>query len=99
MSGLVQLRYYRPRVYGIGQEPCPDLRMFSAKFVSLQFPVNLYRGPSQVCNDHSPLRAFCPQGGHRKIYSDLKLGIFKYCVTVTSEIDVEAPYLAESISR
>ena len=26
--------------------------MFSAKFFSLSFPVNLCRGPSQVCNDH-----------------------------------------------
>ena len=47
------------RVTRIGREPGPGLRMFSAKFCSLSFPVNLRRGPSQVCNDHSQLGAFC----------------------------------------
>ena len=36
----------------------PGLRMFSAKFYSLPFPVNLYHGPSHVCNDHSQIGAF-----------------------------------------
>ena len=73
----------------IGREPGPGLRMFSAKFISLSFPVSLYRGPSRVCNDYSQLGAFCPQGA-QKTFSDLKLGIFKYCTlyTVTSEIDI-----------
>ena len=62
------------------------------------FSDNLYRGPSQVCNVHSQLGAFCPQGA-KKTFSGLKLGIIKYCVTVTSEIDIETPYLAESIFR
>ena len=72
--------------------------MFSAKFFSLPFSVNLYHGPSQVCNDHSQLGAFCPQGA-KTLFSGIKLGIFKYCVGVTSEIDIERPYLAESIIR
>ena len=37
--------------------------------------------------------------GPKKNFSGLKLGIFKYCVTVTSDIDIETPYLAESIFR
>ena len=49
----------------IGREPGPGLRMFSVKFFSLSFPVNLCRGPSQVCNDHSQLAAFCPQGAKK----------------------------------
>ena len=70
--------------------------MFSAKFFSLPFPVNLYHGPSQVCNDHTQIGAFCPQGA-KTPFSGLKLGIFKYCVSVTSDIDIEKTYLAESI--
>ena len=62
----------------ISREPGPALRMFSAKFWSLSFPVNLYRGPSQVCNDHSKIGAFRPQLA-KKNGSGLKLGIFKYC--------------------
>ena len=72
--------------------------MFSAKFFSLPFPVNLYHGPSQVCNDHSQIEAFCPEGA-KTPFSGIKLGIFKYCVSVTSKIDIEKPYLAESIIR
>ena len=72
--------------------------MFSAKFFSLPFPVNLYHGPSQVYNDHSQLGAFCIQGA-KTPFSGLKLGIFKYCDSVTSEIDIANPYLAESIIR
>ena len=72
--------------------------MFSAKFFSLLFPVNLYHGPSQVSNDHSQLGAFCPQGAKTPL-SGLKLVIFKYCVSMTSEIDIERPYLAESMIR
>ena len=139
--------------------------MFSAKLFSLPLPVNLYHGPSQVCNllylclfarsehrpstkerhcflfvaifsisfqvypisfvsfsvslcqvfrglplllfpggfhvmacnDHSQIGAFCPQGA-KTPFSGLKLGIFKYCVSVTSEIDIEKTYLAESIT-
>ena len=52
----------------IGREPRPGLRMFSAKFFSLWFPDNLYRGPSQVCNDHSQLGAFCPQGAKTPLF-------------------------------
>ena len=72
--------------------------MFSAKFFSLSFAVNLCHGPSQVCNDHSQLGVFCLHGD-KTPFSGLKLGIFKYCVSVTSEIDIEKPYLAESIIR
>ena len=46
----------------IGREPGPGLRMFSAKFFSLSFLVNLCHGPSQVYNDHSQLGAYLPQG-------------------------------------
>ena len=52
----------------IGREPGPGLRMFSAKFFSLSFPVNLYCGPSQVCNDHSQLGAFRPQGAKTPLF-------------------------------
>ena len=51
----------------VGREPGPGLRMFSAKFFSLSIPVNLYRGPSQVCNDHSQRGAFCPQGAKKTV--------------------------------
>ena len=65
-------------VFLLVREPGPALRMFSAKFFSLSFPVNLYRGPSQVCNDHSQLWAFRPQVAN-KPFSGLKLYILKYC--------------------
>ena len=58
----------------IGREPGPGLRMFSATFFSLSFPVNLFRGPSQVCNDQSQLGAFCHQGS-KKNFSSLKFAI------------------------
>ena len=44
-----------------------------------------------------------PNSGHFAVrgpkppFSGLKLGVFKYCVTVTAKIDVETPYLAENI--
>ena len=82
----------------LGREPGPGLRMFSAKIFSQSLPVNVYRGPSQVCNNQSQLGAFCPQGAKKTVLG-LTLGIFKYCVTVKSEIDIEAPYLAECIFR
>ena len=52
----------------IGREPGPGLGMFSAKFFSLSFPDNVYRGPSQVCNDHSQLGAFRPQGAKTPLF-------------------------------
>ena len=52
----------------LGREPGPGLRMFSAKFFSLSFPVNIYCGPSQVCNDHSQLGAFRPQGAKTPLF-------------------------------
>jgi len=42
--------------------------MFSAKFFSLLFPVNLYYGPSQSGNDHSQLGAFCLQGARNPLF-------------------------------
>ena len=42
--------------------------MFSAKFLPLLIHVNLCRGPSQVCNDHSQLGAFCPQGAKKTLF-------------------------------
>ena len=43
-------------------------RMFSAKFCSQSFPVNLYCRPSHVCNDHSQLGAFHPQGAKTPLF-------------------------------
>ena len=77
----------------IGREPGPGLRMFSAKFFPLWFPDDLYRGPSQVCNDHSQLGAFCPWGPKPPL-SGLKLGkknpksILPICLTLTKYVNL-----------
>ena len=82
----------------IDREPGPCLRMFSAKFFHYHFLLSYAVG-------HRKFVMTIPNSGPfalrepKKTFSCLKLCIFKYCVTVASDIDIETPYLAESIFR
>ena len=80
----------------IGREPGPGLRMFSVKFFSLSFLVNLYHRKFIMTTPNSGPFAL---RGPKSPFSGIKLCIFKYCVAVTSEMDLETAYLAESIFR
>ena len=66
--------------------------MFSAKCFHYDFLITYTVG-------HRKFVITTLNSGPNTPFSGLKLGIFKYCVTVTSEIDIETPYLAESIFR
>ena len=82
----------------IGREPGPGLRMFSAKFFHYDFLITYTMSHRKFVMTTLNSGPFALRG-LKKTFSGLKLGIFKYCVTVTSEIDIETPYLAESFFR
>ena len=82
----------------LGREPGPGLRMLSASFFHYDFLITNTVGHRKFVMTILNTGPFAIRGP-KKTFSGLKLGIFKYCVTMTSDIDIETPYLAESIVR
>ena len=71
--------------------------MFFAKFFHYIFLITYTVGHRKFVMTTLNSGPFALRG--QKNLSGLKLGIIKYGVTVTSDIDIETPYLAESIFR
>ena len=58
----IKIFYRALRPFIVVLEPGPALRMFSATFFSLLFPVSIYLGPSQVHTEHPQLASVWSQG-------------------------------------